>query len=255
MFGAMGRGNPDDKKRYKSLARNIPYSKLCRESGSHKAIEAMLFGSGGMLDSNYFDEYYIELQALFKTLRVKHSLQALKYDTREITKSARPFNQFTRRIAQLAKLVNSPDLNIKNVVMCKTVSEVEKLFDLGTVDYWKNHFAFDMESPDTKNMIGDSMTKGFLINLIVPIMFAYGDYMDDENMKENAIDLLYQIKYEENRFVTPWIKANFKIENAAHSQALIQLGKEYCGNGRCYKCFLGNKILKQSYLSPNCQQY
>ena len=74
-------------------------------------------------------------------------------------------------------------------------------------------------------MILDVLT----INLVVPMMFAYGKDHADDAMQERAVEILEQIAPEKNTYTVPWSERGIRPDNAFFSQALIQLSKEYCG--------------------------
>ena len=56
--------------------------------------------------------------------------------------------------------------------------------------------------------------------------------------------LLQQLKAEDNRIIRQYRAAGITPENAAQSQALIQLKSQYCDNRRCLDCRIGHHIIK-----------
>ena len=53
-----------------------------------------------------------------------------------------------------------------------------------------------------------------------------------------------QLTPEDNRIVRQWAAAGIAPENAAQSQALLQLYNSYCHNHRCLSCRIGYHVLK-----------
>ena len=90
------------------------------------------------------------------------------------------------------------------------------------------------------------LTDVVLINAVVPILFSYGKYKDDDSICESAMDLLAQISAEDNSITRMWQELTIKASTANDSQALIQLHNEYCLNKRCLTCQIGHKLLSPS---------
>ena len=88
------------------------------------------------------------------------------------------------------------------------------------------------------------MTDLILINTVVPIVFAYGYFNNEEKYKKKAIDWIQEIKSEENIIISDWKLRNIITKSAFDSQALIQLNNNYCKQKRCLDCAIGNKILR-----------
>ena len=76
-------------------------------------------------------------------------------------------------------------------------------------------------------------------------LFAYGRHHFDEDRCEAALDLLEHLKPEQNFITRSWAKAGIKAENAADSQALICLKKNYCDTKDCLRCRFGAEYLRQ----------
>ena len=81
------------------------------------------------------------------------------------------------------------------------------------------------------------------INTIIPVLFAYGKSISDDALLERALRFLETLKPEKNARVREFEKAGILPENAADSQALIQLGKEYCDKRECLFCQIGHTLL------------
>jgi hypothetical protein len=54
------------------------------------------------------------------------------------------------------------------------------------------------------------------------------------------------LKAENNYITRMWEQCGMKASNAADSQALIQLKKEYCDKKKCLYCRIGYEYLKRS---------
>ena len=56
---------------------------------------------------------------------------------------------------------------------------------------------------------------------------------------------LEELKAENNYITRMWEQCGMKTSNAADSQALIQLKKEYCDKKKCLYCRIGYEYLKR----------
>ena len=79
------------------------------------------------------------------------------------------------------------------------------------------------------------------------MLVAYGSWKSDSSMIEKAVDLLIQLKPENNTFTRKWAETGIPAENAASSQALIELKTQYCDLKKCLSCSLGNTLLKHPF--------
>jgi tRNA modification GTPase len=86
-----------------------------------------------------------------------------------------------------------------------------------------------------------------MINTVVPMLFAYGRYKGDERLCDRAFDYLEQLKAENNYIMRNWSDCGILVKNAADSQALIQLKKQYCDRKDCLRCRIGYEFLKKEY--------
>ncbi|MCD8186378.1 MAG: DUF2851 family protein, partial [Rikenellaceae bacterium] len=119
-------------------------------------------------------------------------------------------------------------------------------FQVGLPEYWKRSFTFAARTERKQQTVGEVALDILMINLIAPILFAYGRVEGRPELEERAVDLLYRTKPEKNRHTEGWRIHGVRIEHALASQALIQLRTEYCLAGRCTECLLGTRLLKRS---------
>ena len=116
----------------------------------------------------------------------------------------------------------------------------------------KAAFSALLEADDLKTLhhslsvIGTSTNSRnlIIINTVIPLLYAYGMHIQDENLQQKAIRLLEELPPENNYILRQWEACGLKAENAADSQALIQLKKEYCDSKKCLRCRLGYEFLK-----------
>ena len=93
------------------------------------------------------------------------------------------------------------------------------------------------------------MIDNIIINTIVPVLFAYGNYHDENKYKDKAMKWLESTAAESNSITKGFHQLGIENKNAFDSQALIELKNEYCNKKRCLDCAVGNAILKKEELS------
>jgi hypothetical protein len=77
-------------------------------------------------------------------------------------------------------------------------------------------------------------------------VFLYGKLRFDESKCDKAVNWLEQLSPEKNNIVTFWEGLKIKAQNAAQTQALLQLKNEYCANKKCLNCEIGFHILNNN---------
>jgi transposase len=83
----------------------------------------------------------------------------------------------------------------------------------------------------------------FLINAVIPLIFIYGRFHDNNEVCEKALTFLEEIGPETNSVTRDWKSAGIDVESAFYTQALLQLTDEYCKKRRCLECRIGCKLI------------
>lgn len=242
LFRSMGTNY--NKEALERLARTVPYVTVCREKGSASAVEALLLGAAGLLERAYPDDYVRMLQKEYEFLARKHSITALRAGIWRNT-GVNPLNSPVIRIAQIASLLSSNDFIFDQVRKCRTIADVRKLFGVTASQYWDSHVVpgrvtFSIEP----RRVGDIMVDLLAINLVVPMLFAYGNLNREPELKDVALEILGNIHPENNVYMRAWAGRGVVPGNAYESQALLQLNNEYCRRRRCCDCPVGRRRLK-----------
>ncbi len=89
------------------------------------------------------------------------------------------------------------------------------------------------------------MNDNILINTIIPELYAYGYFNNEEKYKRKAVRWIEQITSEKNSITMGFEKLSICNKTAFDSQSLIQLKNEYCNYKRCLECAIGNNILQK----------
>ena len=83
------------------------------------------------------------------------------------------------------------------------------------------------------------------INTVAPLLYAYGQAQGNDTLVSRAMDLLAPLPAENNYIIRQWTACGLEAGTAAHSQALIQLKREYFDRYDCLRCHFGYEYLKQ----------
>ena len=232
-----------NKEPFALLARSLPMSVIHKHRADPMQIEALLFGQAGMLDADYDDDYPKALKREYTYLRKLHSLIHIEPHSWKFFR-IRPVNFPTIKIAQLAAFINKQAHLFDGILGCVTIHDMRVFFEAEVNPYWHTHFQFDKPVAKANADIGHMLTDVLLINAVVPLLFTYGRYKDDEAICQRALDILALIPSEDNAIVRMWDDLNVKVKTANNSQAVIQLYNGYCQNKRCLQCQIGHKLLQ-----------
>lgn len=216
-------------------------------------IEAVFFGQAGLLSPESMPERHraaASADSYFMTLRDEYLYLARKFTLRPMDSRLwrfmrlRPQNFPHIRLSQLANLYHSQRSGLSRLVECETVDDVRRLMRTAVTPYWRTHYAFGLQSRDSAKNLSARSTDLIIINTVVPVLFAYGRHRATERLCQRAMDFLEQLKPENNAIVRMWDECGLKAQNAADSQALIQLKKSYCDRKDCLRCRIGYEYLK-----------
>jgi hypothetical protein len=231
------------------LAAALPFRIIRKHADNIFQIEALLFGTAGLLETGLFkealiDEYYLNLLKEYTILSAKYSLQPLHGWLWKFSR-LRPSNFPTIRLSQLAAMLSTAGGLFSRVLDAKDINQIKELFEVSASMYWDDHFIFGKKSRSFTKNTGTQAADIFLINAVIPLIFVYGQSRDCQDISERAFCFLEKITPEENVITSEWRKAGIIAESAFYSQALIQLRNEYCKKRKCLDCRIGNKIISQ----------
>ena len=244
MFQMIARymGASINKDAFQMLAKSLPVKIWAKHQHDTLQTEALVFGQAGFLDGDYADDYPNQLRKEYNYLKRLHQLEPMEKHVWKFLR-LRPANFPTVRLAQLAALMSKEVKLFSQIIEAKNVQQIHRLFDVEVSDYWKSHYNFDKPSKKSDRHLGDGMSKILLINVVAPVLFAYGKYKGNEDLCDRAFQLLESCKPEGNSIIEGWKKLDMKPANAFESQYLLQLKTEYCDKFRCLECAVGHSIL------------
>ncbi len=232
---------------FEMLASAIPFRVLRKHSDNLFQIEALLFGTSGMLEEGLFkgalaDDYYRELIQEYRVLSAKYSLKPIHGWLWKFAR-LRPANFPTIRISQLAAMLSVTGGLFSRVIEAYDINQLKDVFEVTASRYWDEHYVFGKKSRKSVKSTGSLATAIFLINAVIPMIFVYGKSRDSNVICERALSFLEDLPAEENSIVSEWKEAGVVADSAFYSQALIQLRNEYCKKRKCLDCRIGSKLV------------
>ena len=213
---------------FERWAMRIPLQAAGKHRDNLFQIEALFLGMAGLIDEVEVIRSSQEVERLhqeFAYLKHKFSLgDAMQRSDWRFLRT-RPKNFPFVRILQIAELYHSGRVQMSKLLEAKSVEELQGCLAVkGTTA---------------------SSRRLLIINTVVPLLFAYGRHIGDEDICIRAIRLLEELPAENNYILRQWQDCGLKVSTAADSQALIQLKRQYCDRIDCLRCRFGYEYLKR----------
>jgi hypothetical protein len=226
------------------IAQSIPFSIIRKESFEIENLEALLFGTAGLLDSEREDNYFKDLKFRYYYLLHKYQIEKNSIGPVQFFKH-RPDNFPTIRLSQLAGLYHSQQNLFSKINTLNSLKDIYEVFQVSASEYWLNHYQFDKESPKKKKPLSKAFIDLIVMNTIIPLQFSYAKSLGKE-ISEDLIRLLTEVAPEKNAIVDKFSFFGIKAKSAFETQSLLQLKNEYCNKSKCLECAVGLELLKNN---------
>lgn len=229
---------------FETWAHQLPFRAVDKHRNDLFQIEAIFFGQAGMLEDSDGDGYYLRLKKEYTYLQHKFELIPMDASLWRFLR-LRPANFPHIRIAQLACLYHRAYGLLSRIMETETLQGVRDILKGGTSEYWLTHYTFGGSSPSRPKALSNTSLDLLIINTVVTFLYAYGLHKGNRVLCARAGSFLEELKAENNYITRMWEQCGMKASNAADSQALIQLKKEYCDKKKCLYCRIGYEYLKR----------
>ncbi len=263
---------------FRKLAQLFPFEALMREFNDTSKEDALvhplglLFGLAGLLPSQdtSFDwrkikdeetqDYVKQLEEVWSEFSTRLGLKPMHKEEWHFFR-LRPSNFPTRRLAGISLILQQfVSEGILEIILRiveglkdnhqQLIKEIENLFICNTGGYWATHFRLEEKAPELVNeksatLVGKERARDVVINIILPVLYAYAIEIEDSLLKINILQLYQEypkvssnsiIKEMSRRLFDEEKMANHFINTAARQQGLIHLYKLYCHRGECDRC-------------------
>jgi hypothetical protein len=239
MFGFKVNAQP-----FEMLAKSIPLHILSKHKHNLWQIEAMLFGTAGLLNEQLLgDDYFLSLRKEFSFHYKKYNLKPIESHLWKFMR-LRPVNFPTIRIAQFAALIARSESLFSKIIEIDDLKKLQGLFNVCASEYWETHYRFNKSSKSVKKELGESSVDTLIINVVVPFLFVFGEKQSKNNLKDRALGFLEKLPPEKNSIIENWQRLGIKVRSAFETQALLQLKNLHCDQKKCLNCQIGNKLIK-----------
>lgn len=229
----------------RQLSRAVPLKALLKHRNAPVQVEAMLFGTAGLLLADEPDDYTKELQREYRFLAAKYTI-ADKEMAAHVWKwgRLRPANFPTLRLAQLAQLLTHHVSLFSLFVGTSEVDLLLKALQIQPSAYWQTHYRLGKPAQKASSTLGQSSASTLIINTVVPLLAAYAHHRGQPAYMDRAIALLEQLPAEKNHLTDGWDTLGLGIRTAFDSQAAIELYNSFCTTKRCLNCQIGAALLR-----------
>ena len=231
---AFGFGTNSDA--FEQWATALPLMQVAHHRDHPMQVEAMFLGTAGLLDADAMPQRQREAalsDAYFTALRREYAYLAHKFSLTAMPRMAwrfmrlRPQNSPYIRLSQLATLYCSRRADLSRVASCATLDDVGGALTTEVGDYWRTHYSFGNESKANAKRLSAASVQLLVVNAVVPMLYAYGRHRQDETLIQRAARLMEELPPEDNTYIRLWKECGVKAENAADTQAMIQLHRRY----------------------------
>lgn len=229
---------------FETWAHRLPFRAVDKHRNDLFQIEAIFFGQAGILEDSDGDGYYLRLKKEYTYLQHKFGLIPMDASLWRFLR-LRPANFPHIRIAQLACLYHRAYGLLSRIMETETLQGVRDILKGGTSEYWLTHYTFGGSSPSRPKTLSNTSLDLLIINTVVTFLYAYGLHKGNRVLCACAGSFLEELKAENNYITRMWEQCGMKASNAADSQALIQLKKDYCDKKKCLYCRIGYEYLKR----------
>lgn len=210
------------------LAESLPWRIVQKLVHHPNQLDAALFGQAGFL----VHPHETARNAEYHYVARKYGLQpitGLQWKRLRMYPSSFPEN----RLQQLKLLLMAHPRLLADFLELNTVHEAYSYLSLA----WQQPGSI---AP------GKETIDRWLINAVIPLVFAYGQFHQLPHLNERMLHWLEELKPESNEMVRRYRNIGLSAGNALHSQGILMLHSLYCMPKRCLDCLIGQYWLTKA---------
>lgn len=237
-------GAPTNADPMEALALRLPLKTLRKHGNRPGQVEALLFGTAGMLSADWKDAYPRSLALEFRLLRRMYGIKPMAGSQWRFHRM-RPAHFPTIRIAQLGALVLGETGFLSRLESMPSARAWIRYFRTPPDNpYWLQHYHFSKLAPSSSKVIGRTVAIGLVVNVVVPMAFVYSRHQGNRALRDYAIGLWQSLPPESNHVLARWSAIGWPARDAAESQAQLHLFRSYCTPRHCLRCAIGLALLR-----------
>lgn len=246
---AIGFGCKKNGTAFELLSQSLPYRIVRPHLSSRLQVYAFVFGQSGMLDVCGVDDYTEKLRYEYDYLRYKYRLSPIGVHQWNWLR-LRPQNFPSLRLAQFAQLLFEMGNALSDNVLKSGIRLLQSRLSVVPDEYWETHYQLGKTSPHHIAGMGVSTVNSLIINVVVPVRFAFARFSGDADLQENALSLLECVEYEDNVTTRVFADSLFPRKSAYDSQAQLELFASQCSKKKCLDCSIGERLVRGKCQTP-----
>ncbi len=234
-------GDGQNSETFMQIALRLPLHILLRERSNPLKVEALLIATAGFIGNYSNEDYIAPLREEASYLLHKYNITPLDIKHWNFSR-IRPYNHPVVRLSQVSRLVCAYNFIFDTMLECKTLEDIDSLFKVEATKHLLDTHPYLTRQGRHSLAIGAQKRTLLGINLVVPLQFAYGYYINDDEICSRAHELNQMLPAESNKYIRDWQSYGIIPMYAFETQALIQLTTCYCMRSRCNECIVGQRI-------------
>ncbi len=238
-------GSPLNGQAFERIINSVADRALKSLRSKETSLHALLLGQSAMLEPHKGKDPYVS------TLHAEYLFLANKYRLRSLREKSckffglRPSGFPSIRLAQLTAVLHGVPQLFSEMMEIKSQHQAADLFRQKLPEYWDCHYSFKKAHSPRQKQLTDNFIRHLLINAVCPLQFCWASLHKDEQKKAEAIELLQSLPAENNKIISKWEELGITSNNAADSQALLYLKREYCDQKKCLECQIGHVLISR----------
>ncbi len=209
---------------FEELTQRLPLSLLKKQNKQHQ--QALVQFTSGIFSSDFS-----------KTIKSIASNGIVKKSSWKFC-GTRPGNSPVVRIQQFSAIVREFDFETSFLYLSKEQLLEHWMLLLSRIVDVKGEF-------DKVPNLSKSFKEQIIINCFVPFLFWYGQMSSDEQLIEKSMEILRLLPPEQNSILDKWKKIDISANNAAETQAFLEIFNEFCTRKKCLSCDIGIQLLSK----------
>ena len=255
LFAGLGYSKNDDP--MTTLARRLPPS-LIRTVDAPRDREALHLGVAGLLPEpkDLLDadrataDYAMDLRDRYRRLQVRFDVPGMESTSWTFFR-LRPNNFPPLRIAQAAAwyadealLAADPLPRLRSALDDDDPAHaLRETLSARPPSFWRTHYHLEKSASEHDAGLGPSRRNTLIVNAVVPTLLLDADRRDDTAQAEDALDVLRTLSASRDKVVRRFHDLGTTAQSAFEAQGLHQLYREYCTEGGCLECRIGQHLL------------
>jgi hypothetical protein len=240
-----------------TLARRLPPDTV-RPLDDPRDREAVHLGVAGLIPSpdelleadRATADYAMDLRDRFRRLQVRLDVPTMA-ETSWTFFRLRPSNFPPLRIAQAvawyddgALLATDPLPTLRRALSAEAPAEaLRNALSASPPGFWTTHYHLKKPASEHNAALGPSRRNTLLVNAVVPVLLLDAKRRDDPQQAEAALDVLRDLPASSDHVVRRFDDLGTEAQSAFEAQGLHQLYREYCTEGGCLDCAIGQHLL------------